>query len=107
MTHVVTESCINCKFMDCLRVCPVDCFYEGPNFLAIDPRKCIDCTLCVAECPADAIYHESDLPENHLKFIKINAELSRQWDPIIVKNNPPQDSSDWWFVIDKLYLLKK
>jgi len=93
--------------MDCLRVCPVDCFHEGPNFLAIDPCECIDCTLCVAECPADAIYHESDLPENQLKFTDINAELSRQWDPIIVKNNPPHDSRDWLLVVDKLHLLKK
>src|SRR5207342_2738056 len=55
MTYVVTESCIKCKYTDCVEVCPVDCFREGPNMLVIDPEECIDCTLCVPECPADAI----------------------------------------------------
>ena len=62
MTHVVTENCINCKHTDCVEVCPVDCFHEGPNFLVIDPESCIDCTLCVAECPVGAIYPEDDVP---------------------------------------------
>ena len=55
MTFVITESCIKCKYTDCVEVCPVDCFYEGPNFLAIHPDECIDCALCVPECPVDAI----------------------------------------------------
>src|SRR5258706_111041 len=62
MTYVVTESCIRCKYTDCVDVCPVDCFREGPNFLVIDPDECIDCTLCVAECPVEAIYAEDDVP---------------------------------------------
>ena len=60
MTYVVTQSCIKCKYTDCVDVCPVDCFVEGPNFLAIDPEECIDCTLCVAECPVEAIYSSED-----------------------------------------------
>ena len=61
MTHVVTENCIKCKHTDCVEVCPVDCFHEGPNFLVIDPDECIDCTLCVAECPVEAIFAEDDV----------------------------------------------
>src|SRR5215510_8735351 len=64
MTYVVTESCIRCKYTDCVDVCPVDCFREGPNFLVIDPDECIDCTLCVAECPVEAIFAEDDVSED-------------------------------------------
>ena len=66
MTHVVTESCIKCKFTDCVDVCPVDCFREGPNFLVIDPDECIDCAVCIPECPANAIFAEEDVPEERL-----------------------------------------
>src|SRR5512135_1160884 len=79
MTYVVTENCIKCKYTDCVDVCPVDCFREGPNFLVIDPDECIDCTLCVAECPAEAIYAEDDVPENQRHFIALNAELAKAW----------------------------
>jgi ferredoxin len=79
MTFVVTENCIKCKYTDCVEVCPVDCFHEGPNFLVIDPEECIDCTLCEPECPAEAIYPEDDLPEGQEIFIELNAELSLQW----------------------------
>ncbi len=67
MTYVVTESCIKCKYMDCVEVCPVDCFHEGPNMLVIDPEERIDCTLCVPDCPVDAIYAEEDLPEGQMQ----------------------------------------
>jgi ferredoxin len=63
MTHVVTESCIKCKYTDCVDVCPVDCFHEGPNMLVIDPDECIDCAVCIPECPVNAIYAEEDVPE--------------------------------------------
>jgi len=76
MTYIVTDACIKCKYTDCVDVCPVDCFKEGPNFLIIDPTECIDCALCVTECPVNAIYAEEDLPENMFHFLKINAELS-------------------------------
>ena len=62
MTHVVTENCIKCKYTDCVDVCPVDCFREGPNFLVIDPDECIDCAVCIPECPANAIFAEEDVP---------------------------------------------
>ena len=65
MTFVVGENCIKCKYTDCVEVCPVDCFHEGPNFLVIDPEECIDCTLCEPECPAEAIFPEDDLPAGH------------------------------------------
>ena len=82
MTFVVTEQCIKCKYTDCVDVCPVDCFHEGPNFIVIDPEICIDCALCVPECPVDAIYEESDLPENMTDYIALNAELATKW-PVI------------------------
>ena len=69
MTHVVTESCIKCKYTDCVDVCPVDCFREGPNFLVIDPDECIDCAVCIPECPVNAIYAEEDVPADQVKFI--------------------------------------
>jgi ferredoxin len=107
MTYVVTESCIKCKYTDCVDVCPVDCFHEGPNFLVIDPDECIDCTLCVAECPAEAIFAEDDVPEAQREFIAINAELSRNW-PVITERKPaPADADSWKGVSDKAHLLER
>ena len=77
MTHVVLESCIRCKYTDCVDVCPVDCFREGPNFLTIDPDECIDCAVCIPECPVNAILPEEDVPGDQLHFIKLNAELAQ------------------------------
>ena len=94
MTHVVTESCIRCRYTDCVDVCPVDCFRVGPNFLAIDPDECIDCAVCVAECPVNAIFSEEDVPANQQEFIKINAELSQSW-PSITKTIP-----HWQITVD-------
>lgn len=82
MTFVVTENCIKCKYTDCVDVCPVDCFHEGPNFLVIDPDECIDCTLCEPECPAEAIHSEDELPEGQDQFIELNKELSQIWPSI-------------------------
>jgi len=107
MTYVVTENCIKCKYTDCVDVCPVDCFREGPNFLVIDPDECIDCTLCVAECPVEAIYAEDDVPDSQLHFIDLNAELSLQWQPIIEKGEPLPDADDWAGVEDKLDKLER
>ena len=84
MTHVVTEACIRCKYTDCVDVCPVDCFREGPNFLTIDPDECIDCAVCIPECPVNAILPEEDVPADQLAFIKINADLAKNW-PSITK----------------------
>ena len=107
MTYVVSENCIKCKFTDCGDVCPVDCFREGPNFLVIDPDECIDCTLCVAECPAEAIFAEDDLPEDQHHFTALNAELSKLWSVIVEKKDPPVDAEEWQGVKDKLHLLER
>jgi ferredoxin len=106
MTYVVTESCINCKHTDCVDVCPVDCFVEGPNFLAIDPDNCIDCSLCVAECPVQAIYAEDDVPEDQRDFIRINAEAAKSWPSITAKKDAPADAGDWAEVKQKRALLE-
>ena len=84
MTFVVTESCIKCKLTDCVEVCPVDCFHEGPNMLVIDPDECIDCTLCEPECPVEAIYSEDELPAGQEHFLELNTELSQRW-PVITE----------------------
>lgn len=102
MTHVVTESCINCKHTDCVEVCPVDAFHEGPNFLVIDPDACIDCIACVAECPVAAIYVDSDVPASQHKFIALNAELARDWPVIVRKREPLPDAAEWADVAGKL-----
>jgi ferredoxin len=107
MTHVVTDNCINCKYTDCVEVCPVDCFHEGPNFLAIDPIECIDCTLCVAECPVNAIFAELDVPAGQEHFLEVNAELAKNW-PVIATKIPEMDGADLWDgVPNKLPLLDK
>jgi ferredoxin len=93
MTYVVTEACIKCKYTDCVDVCPVDCFHEGPNFLVIDPDECIDCTLCVAECPAEAIFAEDDVPAGQTHFIALNAELTKKW-PVILERKDPLPGAD-------------
>ena len=95
MTYVVTENCIQCKYTDCVDVCPVDCFVEGPNFLAIDPEECIDCTLCVAECQAEASFAGDDVPENQLDFIEINAKLAKVWPIISEIKDPPPDADSF------------
>ena len=106
MTYVVSERCIRCKFTDCVEVCPVDCFHEGPNFLVIDPESCIDCNLCVAECPVDAIYAEIDLPSDQHEFIEINARMSQVWPNISQAKEPPADANDWVSVERKRHLLE-
>jgi ferredoxin len=107
MTYVVTEPCIKCKYTDCVDVCPVDCFREGPNFLVIDPDECIDCTLCVAECPVEAIFAEDDVPADQQHFTALNAELAKLWQPIIERKEPPADADDWSKITDKLDKLER
>ena len=107
MTHVVTESCIRCRYTDCVDVCPVDCFRVGPNFLVIDPDECIDCAVCVAECPVNAIYAEEDTPSDQMQFIKINADLTRAWPSITKTQAPLADADEWKDVKEKLQYLQK
>ncbi|MPV85428.1 ferredoxin FdxA [Ostreibacterium oceani] len=107
MTFVVTDNCIRCKHTDCVEVCPVDCFHEGPNFLVIDPDECIDCALCEPECPVDAIFAEEDLPEKQIHFMDLNAELAQAWPVITVKKDPLPDHETWDGVPDKLQYLER
>jgi ferredoxin len=95
MTHVVTEACIRCRYTDCVDVCPVDCFKTGPNFLVIDPDECIDCAVCIPECPVNAIYAEEDVPDDQRAFVQLNAELSRIW-PMINRTEPALPDADEW-----------
>ena len=107
MAYVVTENCIKCKYTDCVDVCPVDCFHEGPNFLVIDPEECIDCTLCVAEGPAEAIFAEDDVPDTLRQFIALNAELSKSWPVIAERREPLADADEWNGVAGKIDKLER
>ena len=107
MTFVVTDNCIKCKYTDCVEVCPVDCFHEGPNFLAIDPEECIDCTLCEPECPAEAIFAADDLPEDQAHFLDLNAALAKKWPVITEKKDGLPDAAEWDGKPDKLALLEQ
>jgi len=107
VTFVVTEKCIRCKLMDCVEVCPVDCFHEGPNMLVIDPDECIDCTLCEPECPVEAIYSEDELPPGQEKFLELNVELSAKWPVITEIGDVPEDADDWADVEGKFQYLER
>jgi len=107
MTFVVLESCIKCKYTDCVEVCPVDCFHEGPNMLVIDPEECIDCTLCEPECPVEAIVSEDDVPDGQEQFLTLNAELSKSWPVLAQAKAAPDDADDWQDVKDKLQYLER
>ena len=107
MAFVITENCIKCKFTDCVDVCPVDCFHEGPNFLVIDPDECIDCTLCEPECPANAIHSEDEVPENQTHFIALNAELSKIWPTITEVKDQLEGAEEWNGKTDKFKLLER
>lgn len=93
MTYVVTENCIKCKFTDCVEVCPVDCFYEGENFLVINPDECIDCGVCEPECPAEAIFPDTE--EITQDWISINREYSQKW-PNITKKCDSLPGAEVW-----------
>jgi len=107
MAYVVTEDCILCKYTDCVEVCPVDCFHEGPNFLVIDPEECIDCDLCVPECPINAIFSEEDLPDDMQQFLALNAELAKQWPTINEVKEPMAEAKKWEGVKGKLKYLER
>ena len=94
MTHVVTDNCIKCKYMDCVEVCPVDCFYEGENMLVIHPDECIDFGVCVPECPAEAIFPDSD-PRAEPKWLTQNRKYAFLWPNIAHKKTPPADADAW------------
>ena len=105
MTFVVTENCINCKHANCAEVCPVACFHEGPNLLVIDPDRCIDCSICLPNCPVDAIREARNVPADQRSFIRLNAEMSRIWPVITERRRPPPDSEEWDGVPGKLGMI--
>ncbi len=107
MAFVVLENCIKCKYTDCVEVCPVDCFYEGPNFLVIHPDECIDCALCEPECPAEAILSEDEVPADQIDFIELNAELAEVWPNITEKVEPLPDADEQNGLPDKRAQLEK
>ena len=99
MAYVVTENCIKCKYMDCVEVCPVDCFYEGENMLVIHPDECIDCGVCEPECPAEAIQPDTEPVAE--KFAEMNAKYAEEWPNITRKGEAPADADDWKDVANK------
>ena len=107
MTFVVGENCINCKHTDCVEVCPVDCFYEGPNFLVIHPDECIDCALCEPECPVEAIFADDELPEDQQQLLDIAAELAESWPNISEKKEALPEAETWNGNPNKIDLLIK
>ncbi len=107
MAFVVTESCIKCKYMDCVEVCPVDCFHEGPNFLVIDPDECIDCTLCEPECPVEAIYSEEEIPDRPGGIQAAECRARKEMAGHQRKKEAPADAKQWEGVKDKLKLLER
>jgi len=107
MTFVVTENCVRCKYTDCVEVCPVDCFYEGPNILVINPDECIDCALCESECPVNAIFSEDDVADDQKEWVHLNAELSKKWPNINRKKAAPVDADEWKAVTGKRQYLEE
>jgi ferredoxin len=107
MTYVVTENCIRCKHTDCVEVCPVDAFREGENFLVISPDDCIDCALCVPECPVEAIFPDGEVPADQHQFIALNNDLSNSWPIITGKKDAPADAHEWADVKNKIEQLAR
>jgi ferredoxin len=108
MTHLVTENCIKCKHTDCVSVCPVDCFYEGPNFLSINPDECIDCGVCIPECPVDAIVTDDSLDEaQRIFWLDVNTRTSAKWPNITRKKDPLPDHEEWNGKPGKIDLLEE
>lgn len=107
MTYLVTENCIKCKHTDCVEVCPVDCFHEGPNFLSIDPDECIDCGVCVPECPVDAIVPDNNVNIDSVFWIELNARLSKKWPVITKRKDPLPNAEEWKDKPNKLDLLEE
>jgi len=107
MTYVVTESCIKCRYTDCVDVCPVDCFYAGPNFLVINPDECIDCAVCIPECPVNAIYADADVPEDQREFVELNRQLSKTYINITKAESALTDADAWADVLPKTQYLDR
>ena len=107
MAFVVTDACINCKHTDCVEVCPVDCFYEGDNFIVINPEECIDCGRCEPACPVKAIYAEDELPPDQIPFVEINDNLSRKWPNLTQKKDAMPEAEKYAEIKNKIGMLKE
>jgi len=107
MTYVVTQNCIKCKQMDCVEVCPVDAFHEGPNMLVINPGECIDCTVCVPACPETAIFRDGDVPADQQHFVALNEEMADIWELIDEKGDVPADAAEWSGKTDKFQYFQR
>ena len=107
MAYVVTEPCVKCKYTDCVDVCPVDCFTEGENFLAINPDECIDCGACVPECPTEAIFEETEVPEKWAEYVDLNAKLAGVWPSITEKKDALPEADEFKDVEEKRDMLSE
>lgn len=109
MAFVVTESCIACKYTDCVSVCPMECFFEGPNFMVINPDECIDCSICVGQCPVNAIVEANEIAPEQAHFVQLNRELSHDpcWKRITQAKQPLPEHEAWAAAKNKLHLLKR
>ena len=128
MVHFVNDKCIKCKYTDCVEVCPVDCFHEGENMLIIDPELCIDCGVCIPECPIEAIVNddtyvdgkaisdilaaqdEQGLSDEHKKvkiLYQLNAKLSQEWPVITQKKEPLPEAEMFKDKTDKMFYVEK
>ena len=107
MPFVVTEPCIQCRYTDCVEVCPMDCFVAGPNFLVIDPAGCIDCSVCVPQCPVQAIVNAAEVTPEQAPYVALNAHLAKSegWTPIHQRQAPLPEHAHWAQVADKRHLL--
>jgi len=99
--YVVAEPCINCRYTDCVEVCPVDCFHEGPNFLVIDPEVCIDCGACEPACPVRAIFSDGALPDPWKGYVELNADLCKRWPAILDEKDPLPNAERWKYLAGK------
>jgi len=100
VTYVVTEACIRCKYTDCVDICPVECFHEGPNMLVINPSVCIDCGLCVPECPVQAIYPDTE--PGMERWVSFNQTYGDTWPVITQKKEAPSDADEWAKITSKM-----
>ena len=105
MTYVVTDKCINCKYGECVEVCPVDCFYAGENMLVINPEECIDCGVCEVECPIDAI--TPDTKNDSEQWVELNKKYADIWPNITTNPLPLEDAKKWEAIDNKLQYLSE
>lgn len=109
MTYLVNDKCIKCKHTDCVEVCPVDCFYEGENMLVISPDECIDCGVCVPECPEEAIISDNDdsLKESSVDWLQYNTEKSLIWPNITESKDPYPEYEKYQIMEDRIKFLEE